>query len=96
MCVLLHEFYSKSVESKRVICARSVLPWSSKMTILTQQVLRTLLSCSRELPWETVVGQLNYMTLRLQYSGYNQEFRTQVAQSALKACHLIKLDASVE
>ena len=29
VCVLLPEFYSKSVAPKSVICARSALPWSS-------------------------------------------------------------------
>lgn len=58
VCVLLHEFYSKIVGSKRVICARLALPWSSKRTILMLQVLRIQINCSRELPWETGAGTL--------------------------------------
>ena len=74
--VVLHEFYSKDVASKCVINARSALSWSCKRTILTQEVLRILLNCSRELPWKTVVGHINHMMLRLQYSGYDQKFST--------------------
>ena len=44
------EFSSKEVASKSVVNARSALSWSSKRTILTQEVLRILLNCSTELP----------------------------------------------
>ena len=95
--VLLHEFCSKDVASKCVINARSALSWSCKRTILTQEVLRILLNCSRELPWETTVGHVNHMMLRLQYAGYDQKFRTEVVLSALKAYNrMIELDASGE
>ena len=97
--VVLHEFYVKDVASKCVINARPALPWSCKRTILTQEVLRILLNCSRELPWETTVGHVNHMMLRLQYPGYDQKFRTEVVLSALKAYNrmiTIELDASGE
>ena len=93
--VVLHEFYSKDVASKCVINARSALSWSCKRTILTQEVLRILLNCSRELPWETTVSHMNHMMLRLQYSGYDQNCRTEVVWSALKAYkRMIELDSS--
>lgn len=95
--VVLHEFYSKDVASKCVVNARSAMSWRGKRTILTQEVLRILRNCSRELPWEVVVGHVNHMMLRLQYSGYNQKFRTEVVRSALKAYNrMIELDASGE
>ena len=103
--VVLHEFYSKDFASKCVINARSALPWNSKRTILTQEVLRILLNCSRELqalycrevPWATVISHVNNMMLRLQYSGYDQKFRAEVVRSALKAYNrLVELDASGE
>ena len=93
--VVLHEFYSKDIASKCVINARSALSWSCKRTILAQEVLRILLNCSRELPWETTVGHVNHLLLRLQYSGYYQKFRTEVVLLALKAYnHMIELDGS--
>ena len=59
--MVLDEFYSKDVASKCVINARSALPWSCKRTVLTQEILRIFLNCSRELPWETVVSHVNHM-----------------------------------
>ena len=50
--VIMYEFHSKSVASKAVINARSALNWNTKRTVLTQEVLRVLLNCSRLLPWE--------------------------------------------
>ena len=76
--MVLHEFFHKDVSSRSVVNARSALPWNCKRTILIQEVLRIFLNCSRELPWETVVAHINHMMLRLQYSGYNQKFRTEV------------------
>ena len=83
--VVMHEFYAKEVSSKSVVSAKSALSWGSKRTILTQEVLRILLNCSPKLPWEVVVSHVNNMMLRLQYSGYNQKFRTRVVVSAMKA-----------
>ena len=95
--VVLHEFYYKDVASKSVINARSALPWSCKRTILTQEVLRIFLNCSRGLPWEAIVAHVNHMMLRLQYSGYDRKFREQVVRSALAAYNrLLDLDASGE
>ena len=83
--IIMHEFYSKEVSSKSVINVRSALPWGSKRTILTQEVLRILLNCSMRLPWEIVAGHVKEMMLCMQYSGYDQRFRTEVVKSALKA-----------
>ena len=92
---MLHEFFSKDVSSKCVIGARSAIPWNSKRTILTQEVLRILLKSCTDLPWETVVGHLEQMMARMQYSGYDKKFRIEVLRSALKAYESIqKLDAS--
>ena len=93
--IVLHEFYSNDVASKCVINARSALSWNCKRTILTREVLRIFLNCSRELPWETIVSHMNHMMLHLQY--YDQKFRTKVVRSAMKAYnHMIELDVSGE
>ena len=83
--LIIYEFRSKSVASKAVINAKSALNWSTKRTVLTQEVLRVLLNCSRMLPWERVVENANEMVLRMQYSGYSKKFRYEVVHSALKA-----------
>ena len=48
--VVLHEFYFKDVASKCVINAKLTLPWNCKRTVLTQEILRILLNCSRGFP----------------------------------------------
>ena len=83
--VILHEYYQKEVSSKSVIDARSSLPWSAKRTILTQEVLRVLLRCSTELPWETVKSHVETYMMRMQYSGYNKRFKGEIVRSAFKA-----------
>ena len=55
----LYEFHSKCMASKAVINARSALSWSTKRTVLTQEVLRVLMNCSKLLPWERVVENVN-------------------------------------
>ena len=77
----MYEFYSNEMTSKAVINARSAFSWSTKRTVLTREVLRVLLNCSKLLPWERVVENVNEMVLRMQYSGYRYE----VDNSALKA-----------
>jgi len=72
--VIMYEFHSKCVASKTVINARSALSWSTKRTVLAQEVLRILMNCSKLLPWERVVENVNEMVLRMQYSGYSKKF----------------------
>ena len=83
--VIMYEFHSKCMASKAVINARSALSWSTKRTVLTQEVLRVLINCSKLLPWERVVENVSAMVLRMQYSGYSKKFRYEVVDSALKA-----------
>ena len=87
---LMHEHYSKDVSSKAVVHARSAIPWRDKRTILTQEVLRILRNCSTHLPWETVSAHVSVYTARMQYSGYSQQFRAEVVNSALQAYKEIK------
>ena len=82
---IMHEFYSKEVSSKLMVHSRSAIPWQSKRTVLTQEVLRVLLNCSLDLPWEQKAAHISNMTLRMQYSGYSKKFRYQVVTSALNA-----------
>ena len=48
-------------------------------------MLRTLLRCSPELEWKEKTKHCNELNKKMQFSGYNQAFRTLVTQSALKA-----------
>ena len=87
---ILHEFYQKDISSKAVVNARSSLPWSTKRTVLTQEILRIILRCSPDLPWEQVKDHVEMFMARMQFSGYNKKFRAEVLNSALKAYTEIK------
>ena len=67
--VIMYAFHSKCVAYKAVINARSALSWSTKRTVLTQEVLRVLMNCSKLLPWERVVENVNEMVLRCSTRG---------------------------
>ena len=85
-----HEFYYKEVATKSLTDARSAMPNSVKRTTLTQELLRIMLRCSPGLRWEEVVTHLDHCMMRMQYSGYNQRFRSETLRSALKAYEEIK------
>ena len=82
---ILHEHYHKEVSSKAVLNARSALPSKTKRTIHTQEILRILRNCSRQLPFEVARTHVEEYVMRMQYSGYDREFRAQVVESAVKA-----------
>ena len=44
-----------------------------------------MLNCSRELPWERTEAHLTHFSAKMQYSGYEHSFRTEVIKSALHA-----------
>ena len=83
--VIMYEHYRKEMASRMKIHQRSAIPYRDKMNILTQEVIRTLKNCSRELPWEEKAKQLEETSLMMQFSGYNATFRKAVIQSGLKA-----------
>ena len=83
--LILHEFYSKPMATKHVMHSRTAFPDKMKKTVLTQEMLRAILRCSPELKWEEKIPHCNEVTKKMQFSGYNQQFRTVVVKSALKA-----------
>ena len=86
-----HEFYYKEVATKSLTQARSAMATRVKRTTLTQELLRIILRCSPDLRWEEeVVPHLNHCMMRMQYSGYCQQFRAETLRSALKAYEEIK------
>ena len=87
---IMHEFYQKDVSSVATINARSTLPWKTKRTILVQDTLSILKNCHKNLPWEEIAKHLTRMSMRLQYSGYDQKFRHDVISTALAAYKKIR------
>ena len=88
--IIMHEYYSKPVSSKSVVDARSAMPWKTKRTVLTQDLLRVILRCSPELEWEEKKKHIEEYILRLQFSGYKERFRKEIVNSAINAYEKIK------
>ena len=87
---LMHEYYQKKVASRSVVHARSSLPWSTKRTVLTQEVLRILLRCSPDLPWTDIKSHVETFMQRMQFSGYTVKFKGEIVKSAFKAYRVLK------
>ena len=87
---IVYEHYEKVMTTKAVIHAKSALPMQTKRTVMTQEVLRILLHCSKHVQWERICSHINKFTKKLQFSGYSQPFRCTIVDSALNALKLIK------
>ena len=87
---ILYEHYEKEMTTKAVIHAKSALPTQTKRTVLTQEVLRILLHCSKYLEWNTVCTHINRFMKKMQFSGYSQPFRYTVVNSAINAMKIIR------
>ena len=83
--MIVYEHYNKEVSTKAVINAKSAMSNNNKRTILSQELLRIMTHCSRNLPDEIRIKHINEMMRRIQYSGYNKESRYDIVNSALKA-----------
>ena len=89
---ILYEHYVKPITSKHVINYNSALCLNTKRTILTQQLLKVMLNCSSNLPWEVTVSHLTHFVNRMQLSGYNKKFRYEIVLSMLHAFNSIKAE----
>ena len=87
---VLHEYYSKPVSSKSVIDAQSAMPLKDKRTVLTQDLLRVIMRCSPDLPWNVKKKHIEDYSLRMQFSGYSKGFRNEIVKSAISAYQKIK------
>ena len=79
------EFYEKPTKHKQVILSNSALSMDKKRTILTQECLRIIRNTKSELGVEVRNRYLSNFMVKLKRSGYNQKFRIEVLDSALKA-----------
>ena len=94
---IMHEHYHKEVGSRAVVNAKSALPHKMKRTIHTQEIIRILRNCSRQLPWEVTRAHIEEYVTRMQFSGYTRDFRAEVVRSALSAYDcMVKRDADGE
>ena len=86
----MHEFYAKDVSSKAVVHCKSALPENVKRTVLSQEGLRRLLNCSRQIPWDEKAKHLTEFSKQLQFSGYNKSFRFHTIASSIKAYNTLR------
>ena len=77
------EFYSKPMAPSRVMLASSAQPWGQKRTSLTQELIRRLLNCRKELSCKVKQKHLNKYMQMLKNSGYEAKFRAEVLRSGL-------------
>ena len=80
---VIHEFYHKEIGNKAVTNAKSAMSMQAKRNILTAEMLRVMLRCSPLLDWSKTANHASEMNKRMQYSGYNHQFRKQITHSAL-------------
>ena len=80
-----YDFYEKSTKHPKVLLADSAINSSSKRTILTQECLRRLRNTKIELGEDVRNMYLNQFMVKLKNSGYTNNYRIQILQSATKA-----------
>ena len=86
------EFFEKPTKHPKVILMASALSFPQKRTILTQECLRILRNTKIELGPEVQKKYLDKFMLKLKMSGYDQKFRMEILDSALKAFEKMKTD----
>ena len=79
------EFYEKPTKHPNVILASSALSMDKKRTILTQECLRIIRNTKIELGENVRNKHLSKFMIKLKNSGYNEKFRKEVVNSAIKA-----------
>ena len=66
------EFFSKPMAPNKVMMASSAQPWGKKRMTLTQELIRRLLKCSKELSCAVKQKHLSSYMQMLKNSGYNK------------------------
>ena len=88
--IIMYEHYRKGVATKTTIHTRSAVPTKQKKTILTQELLQIMRNCCPQLDEDQRNRHINEYMMRMQFSGYDKEFRFDVYNSANKA-HQIEI-----
>ena len=86
------EPYRKPMAARTLILARSAMPSRIKRASFTQEAITLLRNCSPDTPWERKVEFLNDFCLRMKMSGYPEQYRKNIIESALAAWDKIVLE----
>ena len=84
-----YEHFEKATKHPNVILSDSALSMNMKRTILTQECLRILRNTKIELGEDIRNGHLNKFMIKLKNSGYDQIFRIEIVDSAMKAFEIM-------
>ena len=79
------EFYEKPTSNEKIVLASSALSWAQKRNICTQEALRRLRNTSPNLGSEVQNFHLTQFMIKMQRSGYSEQFRLEVLKSAKSA-----------
>ncbi len=76
--------YEKPMSNRAILNNKSAHPASCKRSVHTQEIIRRILNCSRELDWETETAPVisDYM-LRMKKAGYEETYRKSVLTNAI-------------
>ena len=88
---IITSHYMKDVSTRAVINSRSSHPIQMKKNVMINETMRILRNCNKFCPWEEVSEHISYFTKRLQFSGYDQDFRYEVVRKALNKYDQTKL-----
>ena len=81
--IIMHEFYRKSMASRKLMMQRSAMPKRMKRSVLTQEGIRILRNCSEDVPWERIEEHLTDFAVRMKLSGYSERYRHNIIRSAI-------------
>ena len=76
--------YIKDVSTRAVINSKSSHPIQMKKNVMINEIMRILRNCNRFCPWEETANHISYFMKRLQFSGYDQDFRYEVVKKAMR------------
>ena len=86
------EPYRKPMAARTLILARSAMPSRIKRASFTQEAITLLRNCSPETPWKRKAEFLSDFCLRMKISGYPEQYRKAIIESALAAWDKILLE----
>ena len=80
---LLHEYYEKPVTSDLVVMAQFALPTRTKMTVLSQEIIRMMRNTAKGEKVEEKAKILTGLMKKMAKSGYAEKERKDVLRSGL-------------
>ena len=80
-----YQHYEKAVSSKTILNAKSAHSAACKRSVHTQEVIRRVLNCSRNLDWDNQIAPFvtEYM-IRMKIAGYSETYRKTVLEHAIR------------